>query len=47
MSIKATPTPAKTLLDPSNHALILIDFQSQTALPPRRSPPNFCATMPR
>lgn len=31
MSIKATPTPAKTLLDPNNHALILIDFQSQMA----------------
>jgi len=31
MSITATPTPAKTLLDPSNHALILIDFQSQMA----------------
>lgn len=31
MSIKATPTPAKGLLDPSNHALILIDFQSQMA----------------
>ncbi len=24
MSIKATPTPAKALLDPSNHALVLI-----------------------
>ncbi|OHD05169.1 hydrolase [Sphingopyxis sp. RIFCSPHIGHO2_12_FULL_65_19] len=31
MSIKATPTPAKALLDPSNHALVLIDFQSQMA----------------
>ncbi|WP_215353952.1 hydrolase [Sphingopyxis soli] len=31
MSIKATPTPAKALLDPSNHALILIDYQSQMA----------------
>ncbi len=31
MSIKATLTPAKTLLDPNNHALILIDFQSQMA----------------
>lgn len=31
MSIKATPTPAKNLLDPSNHALILIDYQSQMA----------------
>ncbi|MBX3540119.1 MAG: hydrolase [Chelatococcus sp.] len=27
----ATPTPGKRLLDPSNHALILIDFQSQMA----------------
>lgn len=31
MSITATPTPAKALLSPSNHALILIDFQSQMA----------------
>ena len=31
MSIKATPTPAKALLDPSNQALILIDYQSQMA----------------
>lgn len=31
MSIKATPTPAKALLNPSNHALVLIDFQSQMA----------------
>jgi nicotinamidase-related amidase len=29
MSITAKPTPGKTLLSPSNHALILIDFQSQ------------------
>ncbi|PHQ62656.1 MAG: hydrolase [Sphingobium sp.] len=31
MSITATPTPAKALLDPNNHALVLIDFQSQMA----------------
>ncbi|AZI35466.1 putative hydrolase [Caenibius tardaugens NBRC 16725] len=31
MSIKATPTPAKSLLEPGNHALVLIDFQSQMA----------------
>lgn len=31
MSIQATPTPAKGLLTPGNHALILIDFQSQMA----------------
>ncbi|AIF48087.1 hydrolase [Dyella japonica] len=31
MSITATPTPAKTLLTPKDHALILIDFQSQMA----------------
>jgi nicotinamidase-related amidase len=31
MSITATPTPAKALLSPSNHALVLIDFQSQMA----------------
>lgn len=27
----ATPTPGKTLLDPNNHTLILIDHQSQMA----------------
>lgn len=31
MSIKATPKPAKTLLSPKDHALILIDHQSQMA----------------
>lgn len=31
MSITATPTPAKALLSPSNHTLVLIDFQSQMA----------------
>jgi nicotinamidase-related amidase len=31
MTITATPTPAKSLLSPSNHALVLIDFQSQMA----------------
>jgi nicotinamidase-related amidase len=29
MSITAKPIPGKTLISPSNHALILIDFQSQ------------------
>ena len=29
--IKATPTPGKSLLSPSDHALIMIDFQSQMA----------------
>jgi len=27
----ATPTPGKALIDPTNHALVLIDFQSQMA----------------
>jgi nicotinamidase-related amidase len=31
MTITATTTPGKTLLSPQNHALILIDFQSQMA----------------
>lgn len=31
MPIKATAAPAKSLLDPDNHALVLIDFQSQMA----------------
>lgn len=31
MSVTATPTPGKTLLSPTDHALVLIDFQSQMA----------------
>lgn len=31
MSITATPTPGKLLLSPTDHALVLIDFQSQMA----------------
>jgi len=31
MSITATATPGKALLSPTNHALVLIDFQSQMA----------------
>ena len=31
MSITATPTPGKLLLTPTDHALIMIDFQSQMA----------------
>ena len=31
MTITATPTPGKSLLSPDDHALILIDFQSQMA----------------
>lgn len=31
MTITATPTPGKDLLSPADHALILIDFQSQMA----------------
>lgn len=31
MSINAQPVPGKTLLQPGDHALILIDFQSQMA----------------
>jgi len=29
MSIKASPTPGRGLIDPKNHLLIMIDFQSQ------------------
>lgn len=32
MSITATPTPGKLLLTPKDHALIMIDFQSQMSL---------------
>jgi len=31
MPITATPTPGSALLNPTNHALVLIDFQSQMA----------------
>ena len=31
MALKATPTPGRTLLSPSDHTLIMIDFQSQMA----------------
>lgn len=31
MPIEATPTPAKKLVNPSDHTLIMIDFQSQMA----------------
>jgi nicotinamidase-related amidase len=31
MAQQATPTPGKTLLDPGNHALVMIDHQSQMA----------------
>lgn len=31
MSITATTTPGKTLLSPADHALVLIDYQSQMA----------------
>ncbi len=31
MSITATPAPAKALLSPTDHALVLIDYQSQMA----------------
>ncbi len=31
MTLTATPTPGKSLLSPTDHALVLIDFQSQMA----------------
>lgn len=31
MTIKATPAAARNLLSPENHALILLDHQSQMA----------------
>lgn len=31
MPVNATPTPAQSLLSPVNHALVMIDFQSQMA----------------
>lgn len=38
MSITATPTPANALLSPTDHALILIDFQSQMAFATKSIP---------
>lgn len=38
MTITATPTAAKGLLSPTNHALILIDFQSQMAFATKSIP---------
>src|SRR5262249_266552 len=35
MSVMATPTPGSKLLTPKDHALILIDFQSQMAFATR------------
>src|SRR5215211_6784104 len=31
MTLKATPTPGAQLLSPTDHALVMIDFQSQMA----------------
>jgi nicotinamidase-related amidase len=31
MTLTATATPAKSLISPANHALVMIDFQSQMA----------------
>ncbi len=38
MTITATPTPAKGLISPTNHALVLIDFQSQMAFATKSIP---------
>src|SRR5690349_15743123 len=38
MPITATATPSKTLLTPTDHALIMIDFQSQMAFATRSIP---------
>lgn len=35
MNVKASPTPGKALLSPQNHALVMIDFQSQMAFATR------------
>ena len=35
MSVKATPTPGSNLLNPNDHLLILIDYQSQMAFATR------------
>ena len=35
MTVTATPTPANGLLSPTNHALVLVDFQSQMAFATR------------
>ncbi len=54
MSITATTTPGKTLLSPTDHALVLIDFQSQMAFATksiapellRNNAPSFPARQP-
>lgn len=38
MTITATPTPAKGLISSTNHALVLIDFQSQMAFATKSIP---------
>ena len=35
MTIKATPTPGKSLIAANDHTLVMIDFQSQMAFPLR------------
>ena len=38
MTIKATPTPGKSLINPSDHTLVMIDFQSQMAFATKSIP---------
>lgn len=40
MTITATPTPGKSLISPTDHTLILIDFQSQMAFATRSIAPE-------
>lgn len=40
MSITATPAPAKALLSPTDHALVLIDYQSQMAFATKSMAPE-------
>lgn len=44
MTITATPTPGKTLISPTDHTLILIDFQSQMAFATKSIAPETLRT---
>jgi nicotinamidase-related amidase len=47
MTITATPTPGKSLISPTDHMLVLIDFQSQMSFATKSIAPECCATMLR
>ena len=46
MSIIGKPTPGSKLLTPKDHALVLIDFQSQMAFATKSIDASCCAPTP-